>query len=73
MSTTLLYHAFGIRKYKHISTNCRGGAIYFTVRQTPGPLSPGHPGLLGLPDLHRSPGGHQKQNQDHETSGLRLP
>ena len=33
MSTTLLYHAFGTRGYKHISTNCRGGAIYFTVRQ----------------------------------------
>lgn len=32
MSTTLLYHAFGIRGYKHISTKCRGGAIYFTVR-----------------------------------------
>ena len=33
MSTTLLYHAFGIRGYKHISTKCRGGAVYFTVRQ----------------------------------------
>ena len=26
MSTTLLYHAFGIKGYQHISTKCRGGA-----------------------------------------------
>lgn len=32
MSTTLFDHAFGIRGYKHISTESRGGAIYFTVR-----------------------------------------
>ena len=33
MSATLLYHAFGIRGYQHISTKGRGGAIYVTVRQ----------------------------------------
>jgi hypothetical protein len=33
MSAILLYHAFGIRGYKHISTECRGGAVYFTGRQ----------------------------------------
>ena len=36
MSTTLLDNAFGISGYKHISTKCRGGAVYFTVRQDRG-------------------------------------
>ena len=34
---------------------------------------PGNPGLLRLPHLHRSPGRHQQQDQNHETTSLRLP
>ena len=33
MSTSLLYHAFGIRGYQYMNTCYRGGKIFFTVRQ----------------------------------------
>ena len=35
MSTSLLYHAFGIRGYEHVRTDYRGGATTFTIRQDP--------------------------------------
>src|SRR2546423_5394528 len=33
MSTSLLYHAFGIRGYRHIRTDYREGAVLFTIEQ----------------------------------------
>src|SRR4051794_39284284 len=33
MSTSLLYHAFGIRRYHHTRTDYRGGQTIFTIRQ----------------------------------------
>ena len=33
MSTSLLYHGFGIRGYRHVSTKFEGGKVIFTVRQ----------------------------------------
>lgn len=33
MSTSLLYHAFGIRGYQYVSTGYRGGQTIFTIRQ----------------------------------------
>lgn len=35
MSTSLLYHAFGVRGYEYARTDYRGGAVIFTVRQEP--------------------------------------
>jgi transposase len=35
MSTSLLYHAFGIRGYEYVRTEYRGGEVVFTVRQEP--------------------------------------
>ena len=35
MSTSLLYHAFGIRGYDHVRTDYQGGATIFTIRQDP--------------------------------------
>lgn len=35
MSTSLLYHAFGIRGYQHIRTEYRDGQTIFTIRQDP--------------------------------------
>ena len=35
MSTSLLYHAFGIRGYEYIRTDYQGGATIFTIRQDP--------------------------------------
>jgi transposase len=35
MSTSLLYHAFGIRGYEYIRTDYHGGATIFTIRQDP--------------------------------------
>ena len=39
MSTSLLYHAFGIRGYHHVSTRYEGGAVIFTVDQDPSKLA----------------------------------
>ena len=33
MSTSLLYHGFGIRGYKHVSTEFSGGTVTFTITQ----------------------------------------
>ena len=33
MSTSLLYHAFGIRGYEYIRTDYRGGQVAFTIDQ----------------------------------------
>jgi transposase len=35
MSTSLLYHAFGIRGYNYVSTRYEGGGIIFTIRHNP--------------------------------------
>jgi transposase len=36
MSTSLLYHAFGIRGYEYVRTEYHGGRVIFTIRQEPG-------------------------------------
>ena len=33
MSTSLLYHGFGIQGYQHVHTKYHHGAIHFRVRQ----------------------------------------
>ncbi len=33
MSTSLLYHAFGIRGYRYVRTDYRGGEVFFTISQ----------------------------------------
>jgi hypothetical protein len=48
VSTSFLYHAFGIRRYEYVRTYCRGGAMIFTIRLAP------RSSLLGL----RPPRGH---------------
>jgi len=35
MSTSLLYHAFGVRGYQYARTDYRGGDVIFTVRREP--------------------------------------
>src|SRR3954467_9714704 len=35
MSTSLLYHAFGIRGYKYVRTDSPDGQVIFTIRQAP--------------------------------------
>jgi transposase len=35
MSTSLLYHAFGIRGYKYVRTDYPSGQVIFTIRQAP--------------------------------------
>lgn len=35
MSTSLLYHGFGIRGYEYVRTRYRGGEVEFTIRQDP--------------------------------------
>jgi len=35
MSTSLLYHGFGIRGYEYVRTGYRGGEVEFTIRQDP--------------------------------------
>ena len=35
MSTSLLYHAFGIRGYEYVRTDYQGGATIFTIQQEP--------------------------------------
>jgi transposase len=39
MSTSLLYHAFGVRGYQHVSTKYEGGKVIFTVDQDPAKLT----------------------------------
>ena len=38
MSTSLLYHAFGVRGYQHVCTTFRRGCVEFTIRQEPDTL-----------------------------------
>jgi hypothetical protein len=33
MSTSLLYHAFGIRGYKYKNTKYEGGSVHFNIEQ----------------------------------------
>ncbi|MBW2148369.1 MAG: hypothetical protein JRI22_15250 [Deltaproteobacteria bacterium] len=33
MSTSLLYHGFGIRGYKYVRTHYENGSVFFTIRQ----------------------------------------
>ena len=33
MSTSLLYHGFGIRGYQHVGTEYVGGEIWFSIEQ----------------------------------------
>lgn len=35
MSTSLLYHGFGIRGYQYVNSRYEGGAITFMIRQNP--------------------------------------
>jgi transposase len=35
MSTSLLYHAFGIRGYEYTRTDYQGGQTIFTIHQNP--------------------------------------
>jgi transposase len=35
MSTSLLYHAFGIRGYEYVRTEYQGGKVVFTIQQAP--------------------------------------
>ncbi len=35
MSTSLLYHAFGIRGYDYVNTKYQDGGVVFTIRQRP--------------------------------------
>ena len=36
MSTSLVYHAFGVRGYVHARTEYVGGAVHFTIEQPTG-------------------------------------
>ena len=38
MSTSLLYHGFGIRGYAYVRTEYRHGQVFFTIRQDGGTL-----------------------------------
>ena len=38
MSTSLLYHGFGIRGYKYVSTRYGNRSVTFTIRQDPSEL-----------------------------------
>ena len=38
MSTSLLYHGFGIRGYAYVRTAYRHGQVFFTIRQEGGTL-----------------------------------
>ncbi len=33
MSTSVLYHGFGVRGYRHVKTEYAGGEIVFTIEQ----------------------------------------
>jgi len=35
MSTSLLYHGFGIKGYQYVNSHYEDGAITFTIRQSP--------------------------------------
>lgn len=35
MSTSLLYHGFGVRGYQYVNSRYKGGSVIFTIRQSP--------------------------------------
>jgi len=39
MSTSLLYHGFGVRGYEYVNSEYEGGCVTFTVRQDPKELT----------------------------------
>ena len=39
MSTSLLYHGFGVRGYQYVNTRYEGGSVIFAIRQSPFELS----------------------------------
>src|SRR4051794_19047063 len=49
MSTSLLYHAFGIRGYQYTRTDYQGGQVIFTIHQEP---STCRCSACGSPDVH---------------------
>ena len=53
MSTSLLYHAFGLRGYDYVNTAYQEGAVVFTIRQRRRTY---HCVLCGSRDVH--PHGH---------------
>jgi transposase len=56
MSTSLLYHAFGIRGYDYVKTTYEGGRVIFTIRQRPHTY---RCSACGSRDVH--PHGHQER------------
>ena len=50
MSTSLLYHAFGIRGYDYVSTAYAEGRVIFTLRQRPHSY---RCSVCGARDVHR--------------------
>lgn len=44
MSTSLLYHAFGIRGYEYVRTQYQGGTVTFTIKHNPDDLVCSHCG-----------------------------
>ena len=85
MSTSLLYHGFGVRGYKYVKTEYVEGEVIFTIEQpresyccsacgSEDVIGRGqNPCLLRPSHLNRPSGRHQQQDQDHETSSLRIP
>ena len=49
MSTSLLYHAFGIRGYQYVRTRYEEGAVIFAIDQPREAYRCGH---CGSPDVH---------------------
>jgi hypothetical protein len=48
MSTSLLYHGFGIRGYSYVNTAYEGGKVMFTIRQERGDLRCAGLGILAV-------------------------
>ena len=63
MSTSLLYHGFGLIGYRYVRQEFPAGQVLFRIE---------HSGLLRLPDFHRPTGGHQHQDPSAEASSLWL-
>ena len=36
MSTSILYHGFGVRNYRHLRTDFAGGSLIFHIEKNPG-------------------------------------
>ena len=72
MSTSLLYHAFGIREYKYVRTDYPDGQVIFNIRQESKTCrcpacgatrvqSRGHVERRGVPAAGQCGGRHQLQ------------